>query len=131
MYCLDTDIVIAFLRGYSDARNKIINLRTAGTDIAITPITLCELYRGACLSKDKEKNVTLINGFTERVSLLNQNKVSCQFFGEDYAYLKKKGLMTQTTDLMIASICKAQNCVLVTRNIQDFKNISNLLMEKW
>ncbi len=131
MYCLDTDIVIGFLRGHSDAVSKLTNLQESKTDIAITPLTLCELYRGAFLSKENDKNVALINNFVGKITLLNHDQVSCQIFGENYVYLKRKGQQTQEMDLMIASICKANNCVLITRNIKDFKNVPGLLLEKW
>ncbi len=131
MYCFDTDLVISFLRGYPEAINKIKNLQNTGVEIVITYLTLCELYRGAYASLNKEKNISLINEFLERTSPINQSKLSCMLFGQDYAFLKTKGMPTQEMDLMIASICKANNCVLITRNTKDFKNIPNLMIEKW
>ncbi|MBI2575492.1 type II toxin-antitoxin system VapC family toxin [Candidatus Woesearchaeota archaeon] len=128
---MDTDLVISFLRGYADAVKKVVQLQRSSADLSITSITLCELYRGAFLSSDKEKNLSLANQFIEGVTLLTQDKLSCLFFGQDYALLKNKGLQTGEMDLMIASICKAHDCVLVTRNIKDFRNIPNLMIEKW
>ncbi len=131
MYCLDTDLVISFIRNNEEAISQIQKLRDSGFDMSITTLTLCELYRGAYLSSNQEENLTMINGFIESVNLLVQNIASCLFFGKDYALLKRKGSMTQEIDLMIASVCKANHLILVTRNIKDFKNIPNLLVEKW
>lgn len=131
MHCFDTDLAVAFLRGESAAVNKVKQFDSLSVDVAITTLTLCELYRGAFLSHDPEKNAALANALLERVTLLSQNRLSCLVYGQDYAALKKKGLMTQQMDLLIASVCKANNCVLVTRNIKDFNNIPNLLLEKW
>ncbi len=129
MPCLDTDLVIAFLRGDPSAMAKVKHLRLAYAgwyDISITSITLCELYRGAFLSKSVSESIKFLNEFLESVTLLTQSKISCLIYGEDYAELKKNGIMTQDSDLMIASICKANNVVLLTRNVKDFKNIPDM-----
>ncbi len=131
MYCLDTDIVIAFSRSDNASKEKIEQLKRSGQDLAITSITLCELYRGAFLSLKTEESLGFINELLQRVTLLPQNRLSCLLYGEDFSKLKKKGTPTQVMDLMIASISKANNCILVTRNVKDFKNIPDLLVNGW
>ncbi len=131
MHCLDTDIVIAFSRRDQASKNKIEELENLGAELAMTSITLCELYRGAFLSVKAEESLAFINEFLERVTLLQQNKDSCLVYGKDFAELKKKGMQTQAMDLMIASISKAHNCILVTRNVKDFKNIPDLVINSW
>lgn len=131
MYCLDSDVVIDFIRGDPAVANRIKRLQSAGANITITALTLCELYRGAFLSTKKDESLEFVNEFLRRVTLLTHNESSCLLFGEDYSALKEKGKQTQEIDLMIASICKANNIILVTRNLKDFKNIPNLMVEKW
>lgn len=131
MYCLDTDIVVAFFRRNSEAADKLKQIKAVGADVAVTTLTLCELYRGAFLSSQRDYNLSIISELLETVTLLPQNEVSCLLFGQDYALLKKKGTLTQETDLMIASVCKANNRILVTRNIKDFKNIPELVVNSW
>jgi tRNA(fMet)-specific endonuclease VapC len=128
---LDTDIVIAFSRRDQASKNKIEELENLGVELAITSITLCELYRGAFLSMKVEESLAFINEFLERVTLLQQNKDSCLLYGKDFAELKKKGMLTQVMDLMIASISKANNYILVTRNVKDFRNIPDLVVNAW
>jgi len=130
MYCLDTDIVISFLKNDAAAVSKVKELQSFG-DIAITTLTLCELYKGAFLSQKKEEGLAFISDFVESISLLPQSKLSCLLFGQDYAALKKRGIMTQLMDLMIASVCKASNRMLITRNVKDFKNIPELRLSAW
>lgn len=131
MFCLDTDMIVAFLRDDAAAIKKLKQLQMSGTDIAVTTVTLSELYKGAFLSVKRDAGIAFVNEFLEGIALLTQNKLSCLLFGQDYALLKNKGLLTGEMDLMIASICKAHDCVLVTRNIKDFKNIPELMIEKW
>ncbi|MBI4438830.1 type II toxin-antitoxin system VapC family toxin [Candidatus Woesearchaeota archaeon] len=126
MYCLDTDFAIDFIRGESSAVKRLSLLQNMEADISITPLTLCELYKGAFMSVKPEEGLSFVNRFLESVNLLQHSKHSCLIFGRDYAFLKSRGLITQEIDLMIASICKENNNVLLTRNLKDFKNIPGL-----
>ncbi len=131
MYCLDTDIVISFLKNDTAAVSKVRELRLLDVDIAITTLTLCELYKGAFLSAKNEESLVFVNEFLESITVLQQNKLSCLLFGQDYARLKKKGVMTQLVDLMIGTVCKAYRQILITRNTKDFKNIPDLVINNW
>lgn len=132
MYCLDTNLVIDIFRGKDPGlKSKIEYIKSLGAGFAITAITLCELYKGAFLSSNKEQSIAQVNAFLESVSLYTQNKLSCLLFGQDFALLKDKGMQTEEAGLMIASISKANNCILVTRNIKDFKNIPNIVVDNW
>ncbi len=132
MYCLDTNSVIDIFRGRDpQLKAKIEQMRKLGINFAITTITLCELYKGAFLSSNKEHGLAQINAFLESVTLAAQGKPSCLLFGQDFVLLKSKGTQTEEIDLMIASICKANNYILVTRNVKDFKNIPDLVVNAW
>lgn len=131
MYCLDTDISVGFLRGTPAAVKKITDLQHSVSELAVTALTLSELYKGAFLSSDTEKNLRLVEKFMKNVTFLLQDNSSCIMFGRDFAFLKNKGLMTQQMDLMIASICKANDMILLTHNLKDFKNIPGLSLEEW
>ncbi len=119
------------MRGDARVNAQMDDVRKAGAEIAITSISLCELYKGAYLSNNHEQNLAIVNAFLKSVLLLTQNRISCVLFGQDFAELRKRGTPTQDNDLMIASICKANNCQLVTRNIKDFRNIPNLVVDTW
>ncbi|MEK6933298.1 MAG: hypothetical protein AABW75_00290 [Nanoarchaeota archaeon] len=49
------------------------------------------------------------------------NKKSCCWFEEEYARLQKIGKTPSELDLMIASIVKANDLAVVTRNKKDFE----------
>ena len=131
MYCLDTNIAVDHLRGDLTVTKRLQQIQKMGVELAITSISLCELYKGAYLSEHVEQNLAGVDVFLGAVTLLSQDKLSCLLFGQDYAELQKKGVPTQETDLMIASISKANNRILVTRNAKDFKNIPNLVINRW
>ena len=129
MYCLDTDVAIANFRGDESIRERLNYLSTGR--LFVTPVTLCELYRGAFLSGNLEKNKLLVDKLLERVSILNFDLPACEIFGRIYGILKQLGKLTQDSDLMIASICLSNNVILVTRNKKHFENIKGLKVEEW
>ena len=124
MYCLDSNIVIENFSGNKQIESRLREI--ANHDVFITPVTLCELYKGAFLSNDLEKKVIMINNFLKAVNLLDFDTYSCELYGKIYSDLKKAGRLTQDFDLMIAAICKANNKILITRNKKHFENITEL-----
>ena len=124
MYCLDTNIIIDIFQGDKGLKTKFENLNPF-IKLFITPITLCELYKGP-------RPLTLVDNFIESsdIKLLNFNVVACKTFGEDYIRLKKKGKLTREADLMIASIAKVNNLILITRDKKHFEN-TGVKIEVW
>jgi tRNA(fMet)-specific endonuclease VapC len=131
MYCLDSNIVIAVFRGDSELKDKISKLIGKDVEFCITPITLCELYKGAFLAKSTAEAVALIDRFLKTAKLLDFTEPACLEFGKSYAELKSRGKLTQQADLMIASIVKADDLILITRNKKDFEHIPGLKLEVW
>jgi predicted nucleic acid-binding protein len=129
MYCLDTNIIIAFFRGVKPIIEKIREI-SATHSLAITTITLCELYKGAYLSERKEKSINEILALLSSVELIEFTEDACHWFGEEYFRLHKEGKVPQEADLMIASIAKAHNATIITREKRAFKHIK-LSIERW
>ena len=131
MYCLDSNIIIEIFRGNLNLKEKIKNLQENGLGVFINPIILCELYKGAYLSNKKDLAFRFIEEFLKEVTLLDFDKESCSLYRELYSNLFKGGKMTQDKDLMIASICIANNFILITKNKKHFEHIPRLKVEFW
>ncbi len=129
MYCLDTNIIVNYLRGDKETISKI-NEISDNYEIFITPLTLCELFRGAYLSTDSEIKVKLIKEFIGSFILLEFDENVCIEYGKEYAKLSKLGKITENIDLMIACFTKVNNLILVTRNKKHFEN-SGVKIEVW
>ena len=129
MFCLDTSIVIDIFRGDSALKKKLMQFQ--GQKFCITSITLCELFKGAWKSKDKEQAVQLITDFYKSVEVLNFDVASANLFGLNNNILEKKGSKIPEADLMIASLTMANNKILVTRDTKHFKKIPELNVEVW
>ena len=128
MYCFDTNIIIDIFRGDEDLKSRLEGLKDL--EIFITPITLCELYKGAYLFHDATEKVKAVDDFLSLFKVLDFDENCCKEFGKEYSRLKKLGKMTSEFDLMIASIAKTNDLILITRNKKDFDNI-NLKTEVW
>jgi tRNA(fMet)-specific endonuclease VapC len=115
MYCLDTNIVIDILRNNESLREKAQNISGRG-GLFITTITLCELYKGSYLSERIPFSLNMIEDFLEEVEVIDFNREACKEFGGLYVKLKNSGEMIPETDIMIASIVKENDLILVTRD---------------
>lgn len=129
MYCFDTSIVVAILRGDSDLKQRISAI--AAEELSFGWITLCELYKGAYLSLRKEQGLHDIEALLSTFIILDFTTEVCKEYGEEYASLERIGKMTQEMDLLIASIAKAHGATLVTRNKKHFAHIRGLKVEEW
>lgn len=123
--CLDTDIVVNFLRNKQKEVDYIQN-HESECDVAITLITLFELYYGAYKSEKKEKNLKALQQLLERVTLLNLSPDSVQKAGELLATLEKQGNQIDFRDLFIGTIALTQGYGMKTNNVKDFSRIQGL-----
>ena len=129
MYCLDTNIVVDILRGDRELAKRVAKEVEEG-DVFLTPVSLCELYRGVFGHSKPEQKEIILNLFISNFSLTSFSDDACRIFGEIYNSLKKKGKTVSEFDLMIASIAKANDLVLVTRDKKHFENLG-IRVEVW
>ncbi|MGC9781203.1 MAG: type II toxin-antitoxin system VapC family toxin [Candidatus Heimdallarchaeota archaeon] len=130
MFCLDSDILIAYLRGSQTAKEKITEFEKQGL-VFITPISAYELYFGAYLSSESANNLQAVSALLSYFSILPFSQNEAKLAGEYSALLQKGGLSIGIRDCMIASIAKTHNKIIITRNTKHFSSIPNLKIEKW
>ncbi len=129
MYCLDTSVLIDIFDGKQKIEKKLAKLE--GKPIFITPIILCELYKGAAHAGVTRKRLQFIEKLLHVVDFLTFDEAVCKAFGDEYLRLKKKGKIIKDMDLMIAACCKTHNVVLVTSDSKHFSDIKGLALESW
>ena len=130
MKCLDTDLLIAALRGVQEARNKISELDREGRH-ATTSINAFELFYGAFRSEEKRKNLESARRLLERLEVLPFDLGSSERAGEALARLASRGETIDYRDAMIAAIAGANGLTLVTRNERRFGRIHGVKLESW
>ena len=120
MVCLDSDIIIDFLRGDKEAVKKILEFKGSET-LSTTSINSFEIIRGS-LRLNYEKGISFLNS----LRILNFDFESSKKAAEIFEELRKKGESIDPLDLMIASIAIINNESLMTRNISHFARIKEL-----
>ena len=119
-YLVDTNICIHFFRGKFDLFDKF---QEADLDnCAISEITLAELIFGAENSSNPKKNLKLIDDFSEQVRILPIFN-SINIYAKEKVRLRKKGEMISDFDLLIGATAIANELIMVTENVGEFKKI--------
>ncbi len=131
MFCLDTNIIVDIFRGNAVLKKKMMRFKDTPAKFCIASITLCELFKGAHKSKNREKAIELITDFYRSVKILTFDLASTNLFGLNHNLMEKKGKKIPEADLMIASLAMADNCILITKDSKHFKHIPNIKLEKW
>lgn len=128
-YLVDTDWIIEYLKG----NEKIVNIlqKSFHEGLAISVISLAELYEGVYISKDPEKHSKALDDFTSGVEVLNITNEICKQFGKLRSKLKRKGELIDNFDLLIASTALSHNLIILTNNIEHFNRTGvEVLSEK-
>ena len=128
MILLDTDICIELLRG-----NFNVIERRQGYDekVAISFITVAELFYGAEKSNNKGKNTNLIEEFFLTVDIIHSDLEILIKFGKLKALLGKAGNILSDADIFIAATAIVKCNMLITGNVNHFKRIEELRIENW
>jgi len=128
-FLLDTDIVIYTMK------NKPPSVRQAferfHEEIAISSVTLMELYYGAERSSDKPRNLKSVEGLAARLSVLEFDVHAASHTGEIRAQLANVGKPIGPFDAMIAGHARSRGFVLVSNNVREFKRVDGLRVENW
>ena len=127
---LDTNICIYYLNQSSDT--LIANFKKySPSELKLTSITVAELFYGAEKSKTQKKNTAVVERFISPFEILPFDDACCKAYANIRAYLEKSGTPIGPMDLLIASICIANNCTLVTNNTREFRRVKKLNLENW
>jgi len=130
MKCLDSDLLVAILRGKEEARTIVEKLDEESKG-ATTSVNAFEVYFGANKSAKKDENVKQASKLLERLIVFPLDLSSSRKAAEISAKLVANGETIDFRDAMIAAIVEENGLTLVTRNISHFKRIKGLKTEKW
>ncbi len=128
-YLLDTDICVYWLK--KDDRVEQNAISVGLENIAISFMTLSELYYGAHKSQRVEENLAAISLLTAKVSIVDSNDQICARFGKLKVFLEKQGTIIDDADLFIGACALATGATLVTNNMRHFERIEELRLQNW
>lgn len=127
-YLIDTDWIIEHLRGNKEITNFLEKKFEEG--LAISAVSLAELYDGVYGSKEPEKHEAALRDFVSGVVVLDLTEGVCKEFGKLRANLRKKGEPLDNFDLILASTAKTYNLTILTNNKKHFERIKQKVLSE-
>jgi tRNA(fMet)-specific endonuclease VapC len=128
-YLLDTNIVIYVIKRRPVEVLGLFN-ENAGR-MAISSITLSELFHGAEKSARVAQNLAVVEEFSSLLEVLPYTSRASQHHGAIRAALEKAGRPIGVNDLHIAAHARSEGLTLVTNNLAEFERVPGLLTENW
>lgn len=128
-YLLDTNIVIYVIKRRPIEVMGIFN-ENAGR-MAISAITLSELFHGAEKSAKVAQNLAVVEEFASLLEVLPYTAKASQHYGAVRTALEKAGRPIGVNDLHIAAHARSEGLTLVTNNLTEFERVPGLLTENW
>jgi tRNA(fMet)-specific endonuclease VapC len=131
MICLDSDIMIAFLRGEQDAKLKLQKLES-GQPVTSTAINALELFVGiVAVEGISGKRVEATREFLSTLTIVPLNTGAAERAAYILNTLKKLGTPIGLKDSLIAGIVLENTLTLITRNVKHFERVAGLKLESW
>ena len=128
-YMLDTNICIFTVKNRPQQVREAFN-RHHG-QLCISSISLMELIHGAERSAMPERNLSVIEGFSARLEVLNYDQAAATHTGQLRAELARSGTPIGPYDQLIAGHARSQGLILVTNNRREFDRVPGLRVEDW
>ena len=126
-YLIDTDWIIDHLKGVDRVIRKLEQLASEG--MAMSVISLAEIYEGVYYSKDPVKSQQLLEEFlAPDLKVLNVGQEICKIFGKERGRLRQQKKMISDFDLLIASTCLYHSLTLLTNNRRHYEMVEGLTM---
>ena len=128
-YLLDTNIVVYVIKRRPIEVMGVFN-ENAGR-MAMSAITLSELFHGAERSAKVAQNLAVVEEFASLLEVLPYSAKASQHYGAIRSALEKAGRPIGVNDLHIAAHARSEGLTLVTNNLAEFERVPGLLTENW
>ena len=127
---LDTDILIALLKGETDANEAMQGLEEKSDRVATTIITAYELLKGAYLSSKPKDNLAEVQKLLSNIEVLDLTLQACEEASIIYRDVKRAGCLTGEFDVLIAAIARIYGEAIMTRD-QHFGSFKSVKVADW
>ncbi|HMW23564.1 MAG TPA: type II toxin-antitoxin system VapC family toxin [Burkholderiaceae bacterium] len=129
LYLLDTNILIAALKGHPAVRARLES--TPLDSLRLSTVVLGELEFGAEKSAYAERNRNRLAELTRRLPLLGLDAETAACYGRIRSHLERLGTPIGANDLWIAAQAQRHGATVVTDNLREFERVPGLGVENW
>ena len=123
--CVDTDILVDFLRG-RDPGSAAYNKWKDKANLLITSISVFELLMGAHLSSRRAQRIAEAESLIEQHMVLSLDKAAATTASQVASGLKTRGLGVEIRDLFNCSVCLTNKIPILTSNKTHYERIPDL-----
>ena len=123
-YLIDTDWAIDHLHHVSRVVRRLEELAQYG--LALSIISVAELYEGILGSADPRRDEQTLASFLSSVEVLTLDESICRIFAQERARLRASGALISDLDLLIGATAIRHNLTLLTNNRRHFDRLPNL-----
>jgi predicted nucleic acid-binding protein len=123
-YLVDTDWIIDHLNGVAAVTTRLNELRPVA--LAVSIISLAELYEGVHYSRDPARSEISLQQFLTGLSILPIDDEVCRIFGRERGRLRQQGRTIGDFDLLIAATCLRHQLQICTNNRRHFEAVEGL-----
>jgi len=121
--CIDTDVIIDYLRG----RDRLYEKLLLGVPFpCISAITHFELWCGA----ENGDETRRVEDVVAPLDIVPFGEREAKEAAKIYRHLKARGRMIGVKDILIAGTALANDLPLATRNVREFERVPNLRLFK-
>ncbi len=126
-YLLDTDWAIHWLNRHPEIVRRQGEIQPEG--VALSLVSLAELYEGVYHSKNPEGNERVLNDFLRGVVILGVDQEICKLFGQGRGRLRAAKRIIGDFDLLIAATAIHRSLTLLTNNRRHFEMVEGVRIE--
>jgi tRNA(fMet)-specific endonuclease VapC len=126
-YLIDTDWVIHYLHAHPTIVARLDELQPQG--LALSIISLAELYEGVYFSRDPEGDEQDLNNLLRGVTVLGLDEASAKIFGRERGRRRAAGTLIGDLDLLIGAAALHHNLTILTNNRSHFEQIAGVWIE--
>ena len=128
---LDTNFIIDLMNKEDSASKKLDVLLKNQEKLAVTSVTVFELFSGLAQAEKKTEEKIKIMNILKSINSITLDDDCAKMGGQVDGSLIKKGATIGPLDSMIAGIALVRNESLLTRNVKHFSRIDNLKVESY
>ena len=128
MIILDTNVCVRILRGRREAIDAFS--KNAG-NVAISFMTLGELYYGAARSRNPRQSKAAVDRLSKVIPIMNSTEEIMAMFGKLKSDLAAKGTPVEDADVLIAATALVNGMPIATGNVRHFNRFENLELLDW
>ena len=137
MFLLDTNIIIAILRGKQEIVNKYQSISSKNQLIYLTTYSISEIYIGFQDQEFKQKNLEklniqkklfdkMVNYLDAQKRVISLNPADAKILGELLYKLKARGKPIPLIDAILSAIAISRDFTIITSDKNHFNVIKNI-----